>query len=131
MKNIIWSDWSQEEELTLLARMDIGLMPLFNGPFELGKCGYKLIQYMASGVIPVASPVGANLDIIDQGTTGFFANAIDDWPQAINTILNLTYVERFNIIHNGLDVVERKYSINSQACKLLDVMNLCSNNDKT
>jgi len=122
MKNVIWSDWSQGKELELLGRMDIGLMPLFDGPFELGKCGYKLIQYMAAGVIPIASPVGANLDIIDQGATGFFASSPHDWINAIKEILSMTVPERSLLINNGVNQVSKKYSIISREALLFDVL---------
>src|SRR5258707_10561823 len=51
--------WSAETEAAELAQCDIGIMPLPDLPWERGKCGYKLIQYMASGLPVVASPIGA------------------------------------------------------------------------
>jgi glycosyltransferase involved in cell wall biosynthesis len=39
-----------------LSSSDIGIMPLKHTMFENGKCGFKLIQYMASGLPVVASP---------------------------------------------------------------------------
>src|SRR5207302_229150 len=43
-------DWRKDTEVSQLAQLDVGIMPLPDGPFERGKCGYKLIQYMASGL---------------------------------------------------------------------------------
>ena len=51
--------WREETEAIELARCHVGVMPLSDGPWERGKCGYKLIQYMAAGRATVASPVGA------------------------------------------------------------------------
>ena len=58
--------WSEDTEVENIAKMDVGIMPLVDGPWERGKCGYKLIQYMASGVPVVASPVGVNVDIVNR-----------------------------------------------------------------
>ena len=48
--------WSEDTEVASLQKLDVGIMPLLDGPFERGKCGYKLIQYMACGLPVVASP---------------------------------------------------------------------------
>ena len=42
--------------------------------WDIYKCGFKLIQYMAVGLPAVASPVGVNADIVQQGENGF-------WPR--------------------------------------------------
>ena len=42
-------------------------MPLYDKGWEKGKCGFKLIQYMASKLPVIASPVGINSDLILNG----------------------------------------------------------------
>ena len=61
---------------------DIGIMPLPDEPWERGKCGYKLVQYMACGRPVVASPVGANRDIVRDGVEGRLATTPDEWDRA-------------------------------------------------
>jgi glycosyltransferase involved in cell wall biosynthesis len=78
--------WSPATEAAHLARFDIGLMPLPDLPWERGKCGYKLIQYMASSLPVVASPVGANRDIVVPGETGFLAETPADWVSALTRL---------------------------------------------
>ena len=75
--------WSLEPEAPGLARFDIGLMPLPDGAWERGKCGYKLIQNMASSLPMVASPVGANREIVVPGETGFLAETDADWVTSL------------------------------------------------
>ncbi len=53
--------WHEDTEADELSRCHVGIMPLTDGPWERGKCGYKLVQYMASARATVASPVGFKL----------------------------------------------------------------------
>ena len=62
-------------------------MPLTDNPWSRGKCGYKLIQYMASGIPVVASPVGVNSKIIEDGVNGFLVESRNDWEKALSTVL--------------------------------------------
>ena len=49
--------WQESTEVDAIRTMDIGIMPLNDTLWSKGKCGYKLIQYMACGVPVVASPL--------------------------------------------------------------------------
>ncbi|MGE0717511.1 MAG: glycosyltransferase family 4 protein [Alphaproteobacteria bacterium] len=74
--------WDAGREAGDLADMDAGIMPLPDTPFERGKCGYKLIQYMAAGRPAVASPVGVNATILADGA-GLLAADVDQWADAL------------------------------------------------
>lgn len=75
-----WPDqWSQAEEIQLLNQIDIGIMPLIDSPWEKGKCGFKLIKYMACSKPMIASPVSANLDIVVHGNNGYLADTLLEW----------------------------------------------------
>ncbi|WP_211307068.1 glycosyltransferase family 4 protein [Roseinatronobacter thiooxidans] len=75
--------WSEESEVASIQGMDIGVMPLTDTPWTRGKCGYKLIQYMACGLPVIASPIGANREIVRDGTDGFFASEPHEWSARI------------------------------------------------
>jgi glycosyltransferase involved in cell wall biosynthesis len=79
--------WSEETEVRAIQSMDIGVMPLSDTPWARGKCGYKLIQYMACGLPVVASPVGVNREIVEHGVNGFLAETEAEWRSAIETLL--------------------------------------------
>ena len=79
--------WTEQTEAKSIAGLDIGIMPLLDAPFERGKCGYKLIQYMACGLPVVASPVGVNRQIIEHGVNGFLAETHEEWEYALRTLL--------------------------------------------
>ncbi|MCC6421900.1 MAG: glycosyltransferase family 4 protein [Phycisphaerales bacterium] len=75
--------WSQSTEQHDLLRGDIGIAPTPRDPWTLGKCGFKIIQYMAAGLPVIASPIGANAEIITEGQTGHLPPAYADWPGLI------------------------------------------------
>jgi glycosyltransferase involved in cell wall biosynthesis len=80
--------WSIDMEASAIAGCDIGIMPLHDSPWEQGKCAYKLIQYMACGLPTIASPIGANRDVLVEGETGFFADDPQDWLDRLETLLD-------------------------------------------
>ncbi len=75
--------WTQATEVADLADCDIGVMPLPDTPWSWGKCGFKLLQYMGAGLPVVASPIGANCDLVDQGVNGFLAGSPQEWEKSI------------------------------------------------
>jgi transposase InsO family protein len=79
--------WTEQTEVTRIQGMDIGGMPLTDTPWARGKCGYKLIQYMACGIPVVASPVGVNADIVEHGVNGFLAKTNTEWREALTRLL--------------------------------------------
>jgi hypothetical protein len=102
--------WSLRSEAAQLARFDVGLMPLPDLPWERGKCGYKLIQYMASSLPVVASPVGANREIVVPGETGFLAETHRDWVSSL-TQLAQSPVLRHAMGIGGRHRAEERYSL--------------------
>lgn len=80
--------WSKEAEENWLHSVDIGLMPLEDDEWSRGKCAFKLLQYMAHGKPVVASAVGANLNAVIHGTSGFLAPSVPEWAQALETLVS-------------------------------------------
>jgi hypothetical protein len=102
--------WTEATEVSWIQSMDIGIMPLNDSPWSRGKCGYKLIQYMACGVPVVASPVGVNREIVEHGVNGFLAETEADWARAIGTLLGDAEL-RHRMGAAGRKKVERGYSL--------------------
>lgn len=113
-------DWSEAMEIAEVQRMDIGIMPLVDSPFERGKSGYKLIQYMACGLPTVASPVGVNRTIVADGTSGFLATTDAEWRQALTRLIGDRDL-RYRMGEQGRQFVEESYSLDSQAPRLIDL----------
>lgn len=78
--------WTEASEVADIASFDVGIMPLPDAPWERGKCGYKLIQYMACGKPVVASPVGVNRQLVEPGVNGYLATTLADWAQALKSL---------------------------------------------
>ncbi|GHT64217.1 glycosyl transferase [Bacteroidia bacterium] len=74
--------WSSDTEITELQKMNVGIMPLDDTPFAHGKCGFKLIQYMASQKPTISTPFEANIKI-DSGNGNLFASTQNDWLVAL------------------------------------------------
>ena len=80
-------DWDEAAEVAEVQRMDIGVMPLPDEDWARGKCGYKLIQYMACGLPVIASPVGVNSEIVGEGVNGLLASTPDEWEEALTALI--------------------------------------------
>jgi len=80
---IVKQKWTLENEIASLIPFDIGIMPLPDDEYSKGKCGFKLLQYMALGIPSVASPVGVNSKIITDGKNGFLANPHEEWEAKV------------------------------------------------
>jgi len=78
--------WSHETEVAEIQSFDIGLMPLSDDVWSKGKCGLKILQCHAAGVPVVASPVGANTKLVEEGLTGWLAATHDDWVEKIERL---------------------------------------------
>jgi glycosyltransferase involved in cell wall biosynthesis len=78
--------WSEATEVEDILSFDVGIMPLADEPLARGKCGYKLIQYMACALPVIASPVGVNQGIVEHGVNGFLASTDQEWRSALETL---------------------------------------------
>jgi glycosyltransferase involved in cell wall biosynthesis len=61
-------------------------MPLADNEQTRGKCGFKMIQYMAVGVPVIASAVGANIQIFEGSGAGLLVEPGGDWSSAIGQL---------------------------------------------
>jgi len=113
--------WSEDTEAKQVAEFDIGVMPLPDTPFERGKCAYKLIQYMACGIPVVASPVGANRDIVRHGENGFLAATLDEWKGALCRLADSPSLRHMMGAAGRADI-EMRYSIQIMGPRVADLI---------
>ena len=114
-------EWREESEVAEVQRMDVGIMPLVDSPFERGKSGYKLIQYMACGLPAVASPVGVNRNIVEDGVNGFQATTEADWRRALIRLIGEPALRR-QMGARGRTLVQASYSLNCNVPRLIALL---------
>lgn len=79
--------WTEETEAQELAGSHIGIAPMIDNDWTRGKCGLKLLQYMAAGLPVITSPFGANKEIVIDGETGLFADSEQQWIQTMQQLV--------------------------------------------
>lgn len=107
--------WSKEREIEDLQVIDIGLMPLIEDAWAMGKCGFKALQYMALEIPPVVSPVGVNARIVEHGQRGFCARSFEDWLHYLELLIENPAL-RTKFGQAGRNFVEKHYSVH--ACQM-------------
>ncbi len=102
--------WDLSTEVAHLQDCDIGVMPLPDTEWARGKCGLKLLQYLAVGLPAVASPVGVNREIITSGVNGLLAMTSDEWSDHLSRLCREAELrERFG--RAGRRTVEEQYAL--------------------
>lgn len=101
--------WSEALEVDQLCGFDVGVMPLPDDEWARGKCAFKLIQYMACGVPVIASPVGANKDVVTE-ESGFLASDASEWVLALRHLRDKPSARR-SLGAAGRQQVEERYSL--------------------
>jgi glycosyltransferase involved in cell wall biosynthesis len=119
--------WSENTEVQSIASFNVGIMPLLDRSFERGKCGYKLIQYMACGLPVIASPVGVNCQIVEHGVDGFLAETEEQWEDALLKLAQDQSL-RENMGKKGRQKIERCYSIQVTAPKVIQLLHSVAKN---
>ena len=106
--------WSLAREVELFNTCDIGVYPLTDDQWSRGKCGFKAIQFMACGVPVVASRVGVNEEIIQDGVNGFLATTPAEWVEKLGRLLTDGDL-RARFAEAGRRTVEARYSLRVHA----------------
>ena len=112
--------WRSETEVEDVAAIDIGVMPLPEDRWSIGKCGLKALQFMASGIPTVCSPVGVNTNIIQDDQNGFLANTEDEWVDKLSRLLR-SHELRQRLGQAGRVTVEEKYSAITQTPRVYEI----------
>ena len=115
------SVWSGLTEAEALARADIGVAWLPDHPWSAGKCGLKVLQYMAAGLPVVANPVGIHGKLIEHGRTGFLADTPAAWREAIAVLAAAPELRR-EMGRAARRQVERQWSVQTWGPRLVEML---------
>jgi glycosyltransferase involved in cell wall biosynthesis len=116
-----YSPWSEATEAAEIASADIGVSLIPDDDWSRGKCGLKVLQYMAAGLPVVANPVGVHSAMVRHGETGFLAETAAEWADAIGK-LSADPALRQRMGRAGRALVEERYNVSVGARIWLDVL---------
>jgi hypothetical protein len=112
--------WSMANEIPLVQEMNVGLMPLADSELARGKCGFKMLSYMACGIPVVVAPVGVNSEILSRDEIGIAARTPDEWFAGLVKLHDDgALCGRMGTV--GRRVVEEHYSVASSAKLLAEI----------
>jgi glycosyltransferase involved in cell wall biosynthesis len=107
---VVATPWSEASEAWELASADVGVTWVPDDPWSRGKCGLKVLQYMAAGLPVVANPVGVHSEMVRPGVTGFLPVSVGDWTTAVRTLADDAEL-RCRMGRDARLAVEREYSV--------------------
>jgi glycosyltransferase involved in cell wall biosynthesis len=113
--------WTEAGEAVELASADIGMSWLPDDLWSRGKCGLKVLQYMAAGLPVVANPVGVVGDLVRHGVTGFLAETPAQWAEAIGRLARDPALRR-RMGQAGRQRVETDFSVTSGAARWITLL---------
>ncbi len=119
--------WSRKKEIQELQRIDIGLYPLPNEEWVYGKSGLKALQYMALGIPTVATAIGANYRVIEEGISGYLVASQEEWVNRLSDLI-LNPELRKKIGEKARLRVENLYSVNVNKNTYISIFKKLTNN---
>ena len=120
--SVSFERWSGEREKELLLSFDVGVMPVRNDLWSLGKCGLKLIQYASAGLPSLSHPIGVSTEIIEDGESGFLRRDLEGWKDALER-LRLDVALRARMGKKARAIAEEKYSLHVWGPRVADLVN--------
>lgn len=120
LQRLEYVPWQESSEISDLRRIDIGIMPLPDDAWAEGKCGFKVLQYMALMIPSVSSPVGVNKTIVQHGVNGYLCQGSRQWIESLSSLIADPAL-RQRIGTAGRATVEAHYSVASNASAFLEL----------
>lgn len=113
--------WSPEIETVELASSHIGIAPMNDDAWTRGKCGLKVLQYLAARLPVVVTDTGVHREMIQDGQTGFLVRDDQQWMDALTRLARDSDLRR-SLGDQGRTCVVGKYAIESTAKKMIDLL---------
>jgi glycosyltransferase involved in cell wall biosynthesis len=111
---VVECPWSEAGEAEAITASDVGISWIPDDFWSRGKCGLKVLQYMAAGLPVVANPVGVHPEMVRPGETGFLADSPREWVEAL-TRLSWDVQLRQRMGQAGRERLQTEYSVEAGA----------------
>jgi glycosyltransferase involved in cell wall biosynthesis len=110
--------WRAESEVDDLRTLQVGLLPVPGSPWAPNKFFLKLVQYMALGIVPVATPAGDNPRVIEHGRTGFLVRDESEWTKTIDCLVGDAGL-REQVGRAAAAVAHERYTVRAQVERIV------------
>ncbi|MEQ2464766.1 glycosyltransferase [Niallia hominis] len=116
--------WTRDIAIKEIFNSHIGIMPLLHNEYSLGKGGFKLVQYISTGLPVIASNVGFNSEIVNE-SCGFLLDDRKDPDVWIDAIIKIISSWNYWVSYSecAMERWNKKFSFNNNLMtwkKLLD-----------
>jgi glycosyltransferase involved in cell wall biosynthesis len=119
--------WTEEKEIPVLQKIDIGLYPLaLDEEWVYGKSGLKALQYMALGIPTVATAIGANFRVMENGVSGFLVLSEEEWLDKLSALISDAGLRK-DMGEKARTRVENFYSVKANAPVYLGILDKLAN----
>jgi glycosyltransferase involved in cell wall biosynthesis len=118
---VVTCRWSAASEAAEIAAADIGISWVPDDLWSRGKCGLKVLQYMAAGLPVVANPVGVQAEMVRHGENGYLAVTPEQWLEAIGRLARDPVLRR-RMGQAGRRQVEACFSVTTGARSWLEIL---------
>ncbi len=113
--------WTEAGEAEEIAAGDVGISWVPDDDWSRGKCGLKVLQYMAASLPVVANPVGVHAEMVRDGETGFLAETTEQWVAAVGQLARDRELRR-RMGRAGRQLLETKYTVGRGAAHWLNLL---------
>lgn len=111
--------WNRASEVEDLRKMQIGLVPLPENGWNTQKFIMKTAQYMALGIVPVATPMASNPEVIVHGENGFLAADDREWVEYLELLVKDGDL-RNRLSARAAGDAQAKYSLEANGPKVIE-----------
>jgi len=113
---VVECPWTEAGEAAEIAAADVGVSWVPDDQWSRGKCGLKVLQYMAAGLPVVANPVGVQAELVRPGESGFLARTPAEWVAALRLLAGDPALRR-RLGEAGRRRVEAEFSLQAGAAR--------------
>jgi glycosyltransferase involved in cell wall biosynthesis len=119
--NTVERPFDAEDEPEEYRALDVGLFPSPDDEESRCRPAYEALACMASGAVPVVSPVGETAKVVAHGVRGFHATTDEEWVGCVDKLLQDPEL-RVETSVRGRSFVEAQYSVRALQGRFADAL---------